>query len=87
MGNGRRTERAGTGTEQRPARTVSATRLELPAVIQDDRDSNGDGGSPSAWCVDADLDTYIQHLVDAAPPLTAEQRDTLALLLRRPRRR
>ena len=33
------------------------------------------------------LDVYIKELVDAAPPLTSEQRDTLALLLRRPRRR
>ena len=33
------------------------------------------------------LDAYIKELVDAAPPLTDEQRDTLALLLRRPRRR
>jgi hypothetical protein len=33
------------------------------------------------------LDAYIKDLADAAPPLTDEQRDTLALLLRRPRRR
>lgn len=33
------------------------------------------------------LDAYIKELVDAAPPLTSEQRDILALLLRRPRRR
>jgi len=32
------------------------------------------------------LDAYVAQLVDAAPPLTSEQRDTLALLLRRPRR-
>ncbi|MBV9448675.1 MAG: hypothetical protein JO345_22535 [Streptosporangiaceae bacterium] len=47
----------------------------------------GHGGSPPHLDEDADLDAYIQRLVDAAPPLTAEQRDTLALLLRRPRRR
>ena len=29
----------------------------------------------------------VARLLDAAPPLTGEQRDTLALLLRRPRRR
>ncbi len=28
------------------------------------------------------LDSYIKRMVDAAPPLTAEQRDKLALLLR-----
>ena len=33
------------------------------------------------------LDAYIARLVDAAPPLSSQQRDTLALLLRRPRRR
>ncbi len=33
------------------------------------------------------LDAYVARLVDAAPPLTSEQRDTLALLLHRPRRR
>jgi hypothetical protein len=33
------------------------------------------------------LDAYVAQLVHAAPPLTSEQRDTLALLLRRPRRR
>jgi hypothetical protein len=36
---------------------------------------------------ETDLDVYIARLVDAAPPLTSEQRDVLALLLRRPRRR
>ncbi|HEX3957074.1 MAG TPA: hypothetical protein VHZ03_10630 [Trebonia sp.] len=87
MGNWRRGERAGTGTEQRPAGTVSATRPEFPAALSDGHDSNGDGGSPSAWCAGADLDAYVKKLVDAAPPLTADERDTLALLLRRPRRR
>ncbi len=33
------------------------------------------------------LDAYIVRLVDAAPPLSSQQRDTLALLLSRPRRR
>ncbi len=32
---------------------------------------------------DTSLDAYVARLVDAAPPLTSEQRDTLALLLRR----
>jgi hypothetical protein len=87
MGNWRRGERAGTGTEQCPAGTVPAANHKLPAALQNGHDGNGDGGSPPAWCADADLDTYIQELVDAAPPLTAEQRDTIALLLRRPHRR
>ena len=33
----------------------------------------------------AGLDAYVARLVNEAPPLTSEQRDTLALLLRRPR--
>ncbi|HEU0102277.1 MAG TPA: hypothetical protein VFR07_08145 [Mycobacteriales bacterium] len=28
------------------------------------------------------VDEYVERLVDAAPPLTAEQRDRLAVLLR-----
>jgi hypothetical protein len=32
------------------------------------------------------LDAYIARLAAAAPPLTSQQRDTLALLLRCPRR-
>jgi hypothetical protein len=36
---------------------------------------------------DADLNAYIARLAAAAPPLSGQQRDTLALLLRRPRRR
>ena len=31
------------------------------------------------------LDAYVARLVAAAPPLSIQQRDTLALLLRRPR--
>ncbi len=34
----------------------------------------------------ARLDAYIARLVDAAPPLSSQQRDTLALLLRPSRR-
>ena len=36
---------------------------------------------------EAGLDTYVARLAAAAPPLSGQQRDTLALLLRRPRRR
>jgi len=35
---------------------------------------------------DTGLDAYVARLVDAAPPLTSEQRDTLALILHRSRR-
>ena len=36
---------------------------------------------------EAGLDACIARLAAAAPPLSGQQRDTLALLLRRPRRR
>jgi hypothetical protein len=36
---------------------------------------------------DAGLDAYVARLAAQAPPLTSGQRDTLALLLRRPRYR
>jgi glycogen debranching enzyme len=87
MGNGRHAERAGTETEQRPAGTVQATSPKLPAALPDGHDGNLVRCPPSAWCTGTSLDAYISELVDDAPPLTAEQRDTLALLLRRPRRR
>jgi hypothetical protein len=32
----------------------------------------------------ADINAYAQRVVDAAPPLTAEQRDRLAILLHNP---
>ena len=51
------------------------------------RDTSQRDGSTAADGQAADLDAYIVRLVDAAPPLTGEQRDRLALLLRRPRRR
>ena len=35
---------------------------------------------------DDDLDAYIKELIGNAPPLTSEQRDKLALLLRSHRR-
>ena len=48
-------------------------RLDHERHSEDDRETN--------------LDAYITRLVDAAPPLSSQQRDTLALLLRRLRRR
>lgn len=51
------------------------------------REAGLDEDRPAADGQEADLDAYIARLLDAAPPLTGEQRDTLALLLRRPRRR
>jgi hypothetical protein len=54
-----------------------------PSQPQEHRDHDGH----TAKDRESGLDAYIKELVDAAPPLTSEQRDTLALLLRRPRRR
>ena len=44
-------------------------------------------GHPDDDDGEAGLDAYIARLAAAAPPLSGQQRDTLALLLRRPRRR
>ncbi len=60
----------------RPARPIRRLRDAGPG---DDRQA-ADGH-------EADLDAYIARLVDAAPPLTGEQRDTLALILRGQHRR
>ena len=51
------------------------------------REAGPDEDRPAADGQETNLDAYIARLLDAAPPLTGEQRDTLALLLRRPRRR
>ena len=85
MGNRRRIGEGGTGTKARSASTVSAPRREPPASPPPG--SRGDSTSPSGLRDGADLNACIQELAAAAPPLTGEQRDTLALLLRRPRRR
>ncbi len=42
-----------------------------------DRDGHPDDDGETS------LDAYVARLVDEAPPLTSEQRDTLALILRR----
>lgn len=42
-------------------------------------------GQHQATAHDAVTDAYIARLVDTAPPLTRQQRDTLWLLLARPR--
>jgi hypothetical protein len=85
MGNRRRIGEGSTGTTARSASTVSAPRREPPASPPPG--PRGDSTSPCGLHDGAGLDACIQELVDAAPPLTGEQRDTLALLLRRPRRR
>ena len=57
-----------------------------PAAHNQPDDRDGHDGHPDDDGV-AGLDAYIARLAAAAPPLSSQQRDTLALLLRRPRRR
>jgi len=64
----------------RPARSCPPPAT--PSQQQERHDHDG----RTAEDRESGLDAYIKELVDAAPPLTSEQRDTLALLLRRPRR-
>jgi hypothetical protein len=59
----------------------------LPPATHRQRDERPDGDGHSEDDQQTSLDAYIARLVDAAPPLSSQQRDTLALLLRRPRRR
>jgi hypothetical protein len=51
-----------------------------PSQHDECRDNNGH----RAHDHDTGLDDYIRDLVDEAPPLTREQRHTIALLLRNP---
>lgn len=57
-----------------------------PAAHNQPNDRPGHDGHPDDDG-EAGLDACIARLVEAAPPLSGQQRDTLALLLRRPRRR
>jgi hypothetical protein len=57
-----------------------------PAAHNQPDDHHDQGGHPDDDG-EAGLDAYIARLAAAAPPLSGQQRDTLALLLRRPRRR
>ena len=65
----------------RPARSCP------PPATPSQRQEHHDHDEHTADDHETALDAYVARLVDAAPPLTSEQRDTLALLLRRPRRR
>ena len=58
-----------------------------PPAAPSQHDERPDGDGHSEDDQQTSLDAYIARLVDAAPPLSSQQRDTLALLLRRPRRR
>ena len=58
-----------------------------PPPARSRQDERRDHGGQPEDDHESGLDAYVARLVDEAPPLTSEQRDTLALLLRRPRRR
>jgi hypothetical protein len=73
----------------RPATQATPSRLAgsgLPPAAQNQHHVPCDHGGHPAAGPQAGLDAYIAWLVDQAPPLSREQRDTLALILRRPRR-
>lgn len=70
-------------TQATPARPASSG---LPPAAQNQHHVPCDHGAHLAAGPQAGLDAYIARLVDQAPPLSSEQRDTLALILRRPRR-
>jgi hypothetical protein len=59
--------------------------MPLATHTQQDQRSDPDGHPDDDH--QASLDAYVARLVAAAPPLSSQQRDTLALLLRRPRPR
>ncbi len=69
-------------TQVTPARPASSG---LPPAAQNlHHVPCDDGGHPAAG-PDTGLDAYIAWLAGQAPPLSREQRDTLALILRRTR--
>ena len=57
----------------------------LPPAAHDQPDEDHDDDGHSDNNGEAGLDAYVARLAAAAPPLSSQQRDTLALLLRRPR--
>ncbi len=73
-----------TGIQTAPP--VPASPCPPPASRSHHDDRPGHDGHPDDDG-EAGLDAYVARLVEAAPPLSGKQRDTLALLLRRPRRR
>ena len=73
-----------------PRREVRSTRPAGPPAPGDTfRSCRHDGAEPTTSPSSAEdraarLANHVRHVVDMAPPLTAEQGDRLALALRRP---
>jgi beta-phosphoglucomutase-like phosphatase (HAD superfamily) len=68
------------------ARAGPARPSALPAMHTQQDQRPGHDGHPDDDH-QTSLDVYVARLVAAAPPLSSQQRDTLALLLRHPRPR
>jgi hypothetical protein len=73
-----------TGPGQRPARPATGSRpaRSFPPHGEQTQDARPSSGDFAVDAREASLDAYIAKLLDDAPPLTSEQRDKLALLLR-----
>ena len=70
-----------------PSRPSGTSRVSPPPAAHSQHDERPDHDGHPEDDQQTSLDAYVARLVDAAPPLSSQQRDTLALLLRRPRRR
>jgi hypothetical protein len=77
---------AGRDTTTPPADTAGGQRPGAQPAAASSRNRHRCNPGHGARSV-ADLDAYIQELVDRAPPLTSAQRDVLALLFGRRRHR
>ncbi len=73
-----------TGTTSRPG-TRPRPASSRPAADSPHGERHDHNGHP-AHDLDSSLDAYVRELIEAAPPLTGEQRRALALLLRSPDR-
>ncbi len=79
----------GTGMKKRrgaQAASPGPARSGPPPAAPGRQDERRDHGGHPEGDRESGLAAYVTRLVDDAPLLTDEQRDTLALLLRRPRR-
>lgn len=76
----------GTGTSKQPARQDSAALPTRPCPPSAARPQSPRQRSNATEDCQADLDAYISRMASEAPPLTSEQRDQLALILRSQRR-
>ena len=72
----------GKRTGAQATRPEPAGSYPAPAARSQHDERHDNDGHPAAD-PNTGLDAYIARLVDAAPPLSNEQRDTLALILRR----